>query len=35
MEEKRFIINYYKNADSGIHIQKIKKKIVDFSHPLC
>ncbi|MBR2965353.1 MAG: helix-turn-helix transcriptional regulator [Clostridia bacterium] len=24
MEERRFIINYYKNADSGIHIQKIK-----------
>lgn len=24
MEEKRFIINYYKNADSGIHIQKIR-----------
>lgn len=24
MQEKRFIINYYKNADSGIHIQRIK-----------
>jgi AraC-like DNA-binding protein len=27
MEEKRFIINYYKNADSGIHIQKIKNSV--------
>ena len=23
MEDRRLIINYYKNSDSGIHIQKI------------
>lgn len=27
MEEKHFIINYYKNADSGIHMQKIKNSV--------
>lgn len=27
MEEKKFIINYYKNSDSGIHIQKIRNSV--------
>ena len=27
MEAKKFIINYYKNSDSGIHIQKIKDSV--------